>query len=311
MNRKVKGYVLGAVAAATYGMNPLFALPLYADGMGTDSVLFFRYSLSLPFLAMMLVMRGRDFKINLKEAGELSVMGILLAVSSLALFLSYSYMDAGIASTMLFVYPIMVAVLMTVVYKEKLTLQTAVCIILALSGIALLYQNSDGTTLSITGVLLVFLSSLSYAIYIVGVNRPRLARMATLKVTFYVLMFGLTVYIVRLAMAGTLDLPTKWYLWFNVLALAIFPTCISFLCTTSAIQCIGATPTAILGALEPVTAIFFGVTVFGEVLTMREAFGVVLIILAVSFVVAGGRLTTLFVRFRKLFPRLNKWHRQR
>lgn len=310
MNKKVKGYVLGAVAAATYGMNPLFALPLYADGMSTDSVLFFRYSLAIPILAMMLILRGRDFKINAKEGGVLAILGLLLSLSSLALFLSYSYMDAGIASTMLFVYPIMVAVLMTVLFKEKLTLQTILCIALALSGIGLLYQNPDGTTLSLAGVALVFVSSLSYAIYIVVVNRPPLSGMATLKVTFYVLLFGLSLYIVRLFMAGGIDLPTKWYLWFNVLALAIFPTCISFLCTTSAIQHIGATPTAILGALEPVTAIFFGVTVFGEQLTMRSATGVVLIIVAVSLVVAGGRLTTVLTHFRKLFPRIKMFYKK-
>lgn len=305
MNTKVKGYILGAIAAATYGMNPLFALPLYADKMSTDSVLFFRYLFAIPILAIMLKARGRDFKVNKKELGMLAGMGILLSLSSLTLFLSYAYMDAGIASTMLFVYPIMVAVLMTVFFKEKLTLQTVVCIVLALSGIGLLYQNSDGTTLSLAGVSLVFMSAFSYALYIVGVNRPPLLGMATLKVTFYVLLFGLSVYIVRLGMAGTMEFPTKWYLWGNLLALAIFPTCISFLCTTSAIQYIGSTPTAILGALEPVTAIFFGVTVFDEVLTSREAIGVVLIILAVTFVVAGSKVATLFVSLRKLFPRLN------
>ena len=304
MNTKVKGYVLGAVAAATYGMNPLFALPLYEDGMSTDSVLFFRYLFAIPILGLMLKFRGRDFSVNAKELSMLAAMGLLLSLSSLTLFLSYSYMDAGIASTMLFVYPIMVAVLMTVFFKEKLTLQTIVCIGLALSGIGLLYQNSDGSTLSLMGTGLVFLSAFSYALYIVGVNRAPLSGMATLKVTFYVLFFGLSIYIVRLGMAGTMELPTKWYLWGNLLALAIFPTCISFLCTTSAIQYIGSTPTAILGALEPVTAIFFGVTVFGEVLTMREAVGVILIIAAVSFVVAGGKVATLFIRLRKLFPRI-------
>lgn len=304
MNTKVKGYVLGAIAAATYGMNPLFALPLYADGMSTDSVLFFRYLFAIPILALMLKMRGRDFKVNKKEVGMLIGMGLLLSMSSLTLFLSYAYMDAGIASTILFVYPIMVAVLMTVFFKEKLTIQTVVCIVLALSGIGLLYQTSDGATLSLQGVAFVFISALSYALYIVGVNRPPLAGMATLKVTFYVLLFGLSIYIVRLGMAGQMEFPTKWYLWGNLLALAIFPTCISFLCTTSAIQYIGSTPTAILGALEPVTAIFFGITVFGEVLTMREALGVVLIIAAVSFVVAGGKVAQVWNRVRKMFPRI-------
>lgn len=78
----------------------------------------------------------------------------------------------------------------------------------------------------------------------------------------------------------------QWYLWGNLLALAVFPTAISFLCTTGAIN-IGSTPTAILGALEPVTAIFFGITVFGEGLTVRESVGLVMIIVAVTLVIAG------------------------
>ena len=95
-----------------------------------------------------------------------------------------------------------------------------------------------------------------------------------------------------------------FFLMVAMLTLAVFPTAISFLCTTGAIQYIGSTPTAILGALEPVTAIFFGIAVFGESLTVRESFGLVMIIVAVTFVIAGGNITSQLVRFRKLFPRL-------
>lgn len=231
-------------------------------------------------------------------------MGLLVALSSLTLFLSYNYMVAGIASTLLFVYPIMVALIMAMVFKEKLALQTIVCMLLALGGIGLLYKSEDGSTLSLIGTLLVFASSLSYAIYIVGINQTSLKNVVTLKVTFYVLLFGLSLFVARLLYSGVLNTPDQWYLWANLLALAVFPTAISFLCTTGAIQYIGSTPTAILGALEPVTAIFFGIAVFGESLTVRESFGLVMIIVAVTFVIAGGNITSQLVRFRKLFPRL-------
>lgn len=277
MNSKAKGYLLGAIAAATYGMNPLFALPLYETGMDPDSVLFFRYLLA---------------------------MGLLVAVSSLTLFQSYNFMDAGIASTLLFVYPIMVALIMAFVFKEKLTLQTVLCIALALGGIGLLYKTADGSTLSLTGTALVMVSALSYAVYIVGINQSSLKHVATLKVTFYVLLFGVTLFLGRILYGGDLILPEKWYLWGNLIALAVFPTAISFLCTTGAIQYIGSTPTAILGALEPVTAILFGITVFGERLTLRESLGLALIITAVTSVIAGGGITAYLIRFRKMFPRL-------
>ena len=304
MNAKAKGYILGSIAAASYGMNPLFALPLYKAGMDPDSVLFFRYLFAIPLLGIMIKARGRTFKIQRKETFPLIIMGLLVALSSLTLFLSYNYMAAGIASTLLFVYPIMVALIMAMVFKEKLALQTIVCMLLALGGIGLLYKSEDGSTLSLIGTLLVFASSLSYAIYIVGINQTSLKNVATLKVTFYVLLFGLSLFVARLLYSGVLNTPDEWYLWGNLLALAVFPTAISFLCTTGAIQYIGSTPTAILGALEPVTAIFFGIAVFGESLTVRESIGLVMIIVAVTLVIAGGNITGQLVRFMKLFPRL-------
>ncbi|MDR2037288.1 MAG: DMT family transporter [Bacteroidales bacterium] len=309
---KVKGYLLGAVAAATYGMNPLFALPLYKAGMDPDSVLFFRYLFAIPILGIMIKARGRSFNLKRKEIFPLIVMGILASTSSLMLFQSYNYMDAGIASTLLFVYPIMVALIMAFGFREKLTLQTILCILLALGGIALLYKNGDGTTLSLTGTLLVMVSALTYAIYIVGVNQPMFKNMATLTLTFYVLLFGLTLFLVRVDFGKSLHIADKWYLWGNLLALAVFPTAISFLCTTKAVQYIGSTPTAILGALEPVTAVFIGVSIFGESLTFRLILGIILIIMAVTLIIAGSNIKTYMVRFRKLFPKLPvKKHKNR
>ena len=304
MNVKAKGYALGVIAAATYGMNPLFALPLYEAGMTPESVLFFRYLFAIPVLGAMIKLRGRDFKLKRKEVFPLIIMGLLMALSSLTLFQSYNYMAAGIASTLLFVYPIMVALIMAFLFKEKLTLQTILCIILALGGIALLYKGEDGSTLSLLGVLLVIVSALSYAIYIVAANRPLLREIATLKLTFYVLVFGFSLFLVRVDFGANLHVVDTWYLWGNLLALAVFPTAISFLCTTQAIQYIGSTPTAILGALEPLTAVFFGVTVFGESLTVRVGCGIMMIVFAVTIIVAGSNVTTYLVRFRKLFPKL-------
>ena len=114
MNTKATGYILGAVAAATYGMNPLFALPLYKAGMDPDSVLFLRYLLAIPILGIMLKSRGRSFRLQRKEIFPLIIMGLLVAISSLTLFQSYNFMEAGIASSLLFVFLIMVVFIMSV-----------------------------------------------------------------------------------------------------------------------------------------------------------------------------------------------------
>ncbi|MCX4293469.1 MAG: EamA family transporter [Prevotella sp.] len=308
MNTKVIGYLLGALAEISYGTNPLFALPLYQAGMDPDSVLFFRYLFAIPIIGVMLKVRGRGFAVRRAELPPLVMLGLLVAVSSLTLFESYNYMDVGIASTLLFVYPVIVALIMTLMFKERLTVQTVVSIGGALVGIALLSIGEGGMALSGTGTALVFGSALSYAIYLVAVNRSSIGSMPTLKVTFYMLTFGLSLFVVRLCIGDGLHVPPLggWYLWANLIALAVFPTAISFLCTTAAIKHIGSTPTAILGALEPATAVFFGMVVFGQQMLPREWCGFVLIILSVSVVVAGGGVTRYLLRMKRLFPRIRR-----
>ena len=306
MKTKAKGYLLGAVASATYGMSPLFALPLYHDGMGPDSVLFFRYLFAILIVGLMLIARGHRLGIERSQLLPLALLGFLMALSSLSLFESFNQMAAGIACTILFVYPMMVAVLMALFYHERITWQTALCILMALVGIGLLYKTTEGEALSLAGTLLALGSALSYAIYIVGVNRPTFKSIPTLKLTFYVLLFGLLLFLVRLDFGMAIRTPGHLYHWFNLLALALFPTAISFFCTTAAIQYIGSTPTAILGALEPLTALFFGVVVFHERLTTREGLGVAIIILAVTLVIAGNEVPALLLRLRKMFPRIRQ-----
>ncbi len=192
-------------------------------------------------------------------------------------------MDAGIASTILFVYPVLVAIIMAVVFKEKVSPVTMFSIALAFVGISLLCKSPGGQTLSLVGITFVFLSSLSYAIYIVGVNRSSLKDMPIAKLTFYVLLFGLSVYVVRLKFCtGLQPIPTP-LLWVNAVSLAVFPTVISLVTMTKAIHYIGSTPTAILGALEPVTALFFGVLIFGEQLTPRIILGILMVITVKTF----------------------------
>ena len=289
-NNKTKGFILGAIAAASYGMNPLFTLPLYSAGMSVDTVLFYRYSLAVIVLGIMMKFQKQSFAIKRVDVLPLCIMGLLFAFSSLFLFMSYNYMDAGIASTILFVYPVLVAIIMAVVFKEKVSPITMFSIALAFVGISMLCKSPGGQTLSLVGITFVFLSSLSYAIYIVGVNRSSLKDMPIAKLTFYVLLFGLSVYVVRLQFCTELQVIPTPMLWINAVSLAVFPTVISLVTMTKAIHYICSTPTAILGALEPVTALFFGVLVFGEQLTPRIILGILIVITAVTLIIGGKSL---------------------
>ena len=170
MRRKVAGIINGAIAAASYGTNPLFALPLYSGGIGVNSVLFYRYAIAVMLYGIWLkFVKKTSFKINIKEFFALLILGLFFSLSSLTLFEAFKHIEAGIACTILFIYPVLVAVIMTIFFKEKITKTVIFSILLTSAGIGLLYKGKPGNALNIQGVSTVFLSALLYALYIVGV----------------------------------------------------------------------------------------------------------------------------------------------
>lgn len=284
-----KGYLLGIVAAATYGMNPVFALPLLRGGMDAMSVLFFRYILSVPALLIILAARKRTPRTALPPALILCGLGFLMAVSSITLFRSYLFLDVSIASTLLFMYPLMVMLIMVGFFHEKFRLATLLCVLGAIAGVGLLCYVPGSGSVSMTGLALVLGSSLSYALYLVGINRPPVNRIDTLVSTFWVIVAGTVLIGVSILVSGHLALPRGLLQWGCVASLALLPTVVSLLCTNAAIELIGSTGTAILGVFEPVTAVLFGILLFGERLTPTAVAGLVLILGCVTAVIARKR----------------------
>lgn len=291
MDAKLRGTVCGIAAAVFYGTNPLGAMNLYADGISTNSTLFYRFGLAVVMLGVMMAVQRKSFALTRHELVTLAILGVFMSTSSTTLYFSFNFMDVGIASTLLFVYPVMVAVIMATLFHEKVTAATVVAILLSLAGIALLNQTGNGTSLSLWGVTLVMLSSLTYAIYIVVVNKSSL-RMSSVKLTFYVLLFGLfTIYGYTLAMGETVQLLVTPKQWMYAAQLALMPTVLSLVLMVIAVHDVGSTPTAIMGAIEPITAVAIGVLVFGENFTPRLALGIVLILTAVLLIIGGKEMS--------------------
>ena len=300
---KVKGYILAAVAAATYGTNPAFAVPLYEQGMNPTSVLLLRYSFSLPVLLVMMLWRGQTLRLKRAEIMPVAILGILMALSSLGLFESYKYMNAGVASTLLFMYPVIVAVIMAFFYHEKFKITTGVCLVVMGAGLVMLMRSGGDSSVSLVGFLLVLLSSLTYALYLVMTNvSGRVHSIPTLKLLFYQLLIGQSVFVFMFVYGEPLTLPAAPSGWGNVAALAVLPTAISLGCTTMAIHCIGSTPTAIFGALEPVTAVVLSVVFLGQALSVNEIAGGALIVIATTMVIAADPIDQALLRMRKMFP---------
>jgi len=282
-----KGYLSGIFASISYGTNPLFALPMYSQGFGVNSVLFYRYLFATLIYGFLLkIFKKTSFKINLKEFFGLFIFGVIFSFSSIFLFGAFKYIDSGLACTILFAYPIMVALISRFIFKERMPKIIWLALLLVIAGIFLLYGGKADGTLNIKGIIFVLLSALSYSIYMVGIKHVEIIRhIKPEKLTFYVMFFGLSVYILNLKFCTELQHLNNWFMFACALGLAVFPTIISLETITIAIKFIGATKTAILGALEPLTALFFGILLFGETITLKIAIGILLILSGVILVI--------------------------
>lgn len=293
MSLQTKGVILAIISAICYGMNPLGALFLYEEGLNVNSVIFYRFIFASILLAIFMIIKKDSFYLKFKEIILLALLGLLFGISAISLFNSFLYMDAGLASTVLFIYPIFVAIIMALFFKEKNSIITILSIVFAFLGVVLLYE-SDGANVSNFGIFLVIVSSLCYAIYIVIINQY--LKLSALKVTFYSMLFCTITILIHSFFDSSLNIMplVNFNMWFYTIFLALVPTIISLLFLIKAIQLIGSTSASILGALEPLTAVLIGVYVFNEKITFWLVIGIVFILFGVILIVLKDYIDKFF-----------------
>ena len=290
MTRITKGYILGAIAAVSYGTNPLFAVPLYEAGMEVASVLFYRYVFAALILGCIMLLRGESLRLARRDIPLMILLGILFALSSVLLFEAYNYMDVGLASTLLFVEPVFIALILWIFFHERISLWTIISIAICLAGVMFLCNPGPGANVTATGVILVILSSLAYGVYMIIINKSRIGSLHGSTITFYSLLFGLIVFAVRTdGFTAVQPVPSGLIPWACIVGISIIPTIVSLMTVAVSIQYIGSVAVSILGALEPITGVLFGVFLFGEILTFRAVIGIILIICAVMTLVLTKR----------------------
>ncbi len=286
-HRRWTGYVAGIAAGIAYGMNPLFGKPLMESGVPILVMLFYRYLISAILLGFWMLRRKESFKVEGRELWLLVILGLLFAGSSITLFFSYYYIPSGLATTLIYLYPVFVALTM-VFLRVYPSWQTWVSILATVLGVILLSVPSGGMQLRLAGIALATGSALCYTYYLVIINRSRRIRhVSEHKITFYSLMVGAILFsgISRLQGVNLLEGISGPADWSLLLGLAIFPTMISMLGIAISTRYIGPVKTSVLGVFEPLTAIFTGVLLFRESITLQMAAGILICIAAVLFLI--------------------------
>lgn len=283
------GYPAGIITGVTYGLNPLFAVPLMNKGAAIESILFFRYLFAVVLLGAFLLLTKQSFRINAKQAGVLLVLGLLYTSSSLFLFEAYNYIASGLATTLIFLYPVLVAIIM-VFLRVVPSWPVWMAIAATFGGVLVMtQQGSGGEAIDPIGVALSLGSALVYALFIVVINRSKaIAEISNTLLTFYALTVGAVVFLGKIAFSDTAITAgiTSGGDWLNLVGLALLPTIVSTATLAIATRNIGATKASVLGVFEPITAILVGTLMFGEPLTTNIVVGIGIAIVAVTFMIS-------------------------
>lgn len=284
---KFKGYAYGLISSISYGLIPLFILPIKRANFSMDTTLFYRFFFSALIVGVYLLIKKQSFKIELKQIPVLIILGLLYGISADALFLGYDYLSAGIASTLLFVYPLIVAIIMAVFFKEKITISTIIAIVFVLTGVVLLSFKEGKFELNPIGLGIVFISALGYGLYIITVNKSKVRDIKGFTLSFYSFLFTTLYYATKMIFFNESFILPSLELTFNFFTFAFVTTVISSIALIYAIKNIGSTATSILGASEPVVAVAVSVMIFGENFSLSLALGIFMIILGVTLNVVG------------------------
>lgn len=289
---KFKGFLYGIVASSTFGLLPLFTLPVMGEGLTTFSILSYRMLFASILVAVLMLIGRVSFATNLKELRWFAILGFLYYGSAALLFQAYGGMASGLATTLHFMYPVSVTIIMALVYKQRPSVVTICAIILSLIGVALLCLRESSTGVSsLLSVFLVLLSGVCYAVYLVLVSTVRrINQQNSQKLTFYVLMFSGAFFMLSTLQGGGLQIIPSASAGINLLLMATLPTLLSNLALVRSVKNIGSTLTSVLGAMEPLTAIIVGILVFDESLRGLMIVGIILILVSVSLIVLSPLL---------------------
>ena len=281
------GYPAGIITGITYGLNPLFAKPLMNAGASTEAILLFRYGIAVILLGAYLLLKKENFRITLKQAGVLLSLGLLYTASSTFLFEAYKYIASGLATTLVFLFPAMVAIIM-VFLKVVPSWPVWLSIAATFAGVMIMTGGTGTETVNPLGVWLSIASAFVYALFIVIINKSKvISSIPNSLLTFYALLTGTFFFIGRCLFSGA-DLMAGidgGMAWCNLIGLAVLPTIVSTASLAVATRNIGATKASVLGVFEPITAILVGTMVFGEALTPNIIAGILISIVAVTFMI--------------------------
>lgn len=287
---RLNGIFYAVISSASFGFSPLFSIGLLAAGLSNFDVLSYRWGIAGIVLMIYAFCKKKSLRINSFDEGwKILLLSALRAITSVTLLIGYANISSGIASTINFMYPVIVALCMMFLFGEHKSWVDMGAIAVAIFGVYLLASGDslivEGGNTSL-GLTCSIISALSFAAYYILMKQLKADKIEVVKFTTWIMLLSAVYFIIcAFIFEGELQMIHGGKNWLYILGLGLWSTMISNFTGVKAVRRIGPTLTSILGALQPVTAVILGVTFLNEHLYMKSLIGILLILAAVTVVV--------------------------
>ena len=284
MDKQTLGLINGIISGISFGLIPLFSIPVIAAGMGNVSILVYRFLFGSLAMLGMLLLKKTDLRVSLSELCRIAILSLFYIGTALATLECYHYLSSGIATALVYTDPIWCAIIGLIFLGDRFSLKlTSSCLFATLGVMMMTGVFTEDGTFSALGLFWGLLSGLSYALYLIFVPRLRLKRIPSLKLTFYVFFIGMLILAAyAILKEGNIEIVTNPTCWTNLILLGLIPTALSNICVTMSLRLVDSTIVAILGAFEPLTAMVIGILILGDSWSIMSLGGTFLILLAVA-----------------------------
>ena len=284
MDKQTLGLINGIISGISFGLIPLFSIPVIAAGMGNVSILVYRFLFGSLAMLGMLLLKKTDLRVSLSELCRIAILSLFYIGTALATLECYHYLSSGIATALVYTDPIWCAIIGLIFLGDRFSLKlTSSCLFATLGVMMMTGVFTEDGTFSALGLFWGLLSGLSYALYLIFVPRLRLRRIPSLKLTFYVFFIGMLILAAyAILKEGNIEIVTNPTCWTNLILLGLIPTALSNICVTMSLRLVDSTIVAILGAFEPLTAMVIGIVILGDSWSIMSLGGTFLILLAVA-----------------------------
>lgn len=285
------GVFYAIISSCSFGFSPLFSLGLLAAGLSNFDVLSYRWSVAAVVLMIYAASKGKSLRLStFDEVWKVVLLSLLRSITSITLLIGYANIASGIASTINFMYPVVVALCMMLFFGEKKSIVNIISILISIFGVYLL-ASGDGLKVeggnTALGLTCSIISALSFAAYYILMKQTKADKIEVVKFTTWIMLLSAVYFIIcGFIFDGKITMVSDLKLWGYIAGLGLWSTMISNFTGVKAVRRIGPTMTSILGALQPLTAVVLGVLFLNEHLGPRTIAGISIIMVTVTFIVA-------------------------